>query len=127
MSNTKLALSALAITGLILLAGCLTGCTTAVNSGHIVSVTERGFGIRVAQSTQNQTPEISLGFFSSAVVLEPVSTNALSAPNFANTFSIDQSVTPFSFGVNETIASGNYRTGNTMATNQVASEPAIAK
>ena len=106
----------------------LAGCTSAINSGHIVSVTERGFGILIAQSTQNQTPEIKLGFFSSAVVLEPVTTNGtLTAPNFANTFAIDQSTAPFNFGVDETIASGNYMTGNPLnSTNaSMASKPIV--
>lgn len=106
------------------------GCTSALNSGHIVSVTERGFGIDIiTTSTANGTPQIKLGFFSSAVVLEPVATNAvLTAPNFANTFAIDQTASPFAFGVNETIASGSYQTGNVMSTNTaIASQPVVPK
>lgn len=106
------------------------GCTSALNSGHIVSVTERGFGIDiVTTSTANGTPQIKLGFFSSAVVLEPTVTNAtLTAPNFANTFAIDQTASPFAFGVNETIASGSYQTGNVMDTNTaIASQPVVPK
>jgi hypothetical protein len=103
------------------------GCTSAITSGHVVSVTERGFGIIVAQSTAQETPEVKLGFFSSAVVLEPTVTNAnLTAPNFANTFALGQSINPFAFDVNETIASGNYQTGNSLgASNPIAAQPIV--
>jgi hypothetical protein len=113
----------------LVLAGLVTGCTSAINSGHVVSVTERGFGIIIAQSTQNQSPEIKLGFFSSAIVLEPCVTNAtLTVPDFANTFALDQAASPFSFGVDETIASGRYQTGNPLSpSNSIASQPIVPK
>lgn len=110
----------------LLLCGCLHENTQAI-CGHVVSVTHRGFGIRVAQNpTSGGTPAVDLGFFSSTVLVEPLSTNNLFAPNIANTFAIDQNVTPFSFGVNETFASGNYYTGNLLNTNQpVSSKPVV--
>lgn len=104
------------------------GCSSAINSGHVVSVTERGFGIVIAQSTAQETPEVKLGFFSSAVVLAPTVTNqTLTAPNFANTFALGQSINPFAFDVNETIASGNYQTGQSAggATNPIAAQPIV--
>lgn len=118
----------------LLLTSCLavaaipvvTGCTTAIGSGKVISVSERVFGIRIAQQTQNQTPEIDLGFCSSTVRLIPTSTNApIQVPAYADTFAIAQSATPFDFNVNETTAAGGYQTGN--GTNQVAAQPIIPK
>ncbi|HEY1788579.1 MAG TPA: hypothetical protein VGJ73_10510 [Verrucomicrobiae bacterium] len=95
------------------------GCTAVLNSpqGKILSVTERGIGFEVAQSTQNETPEVKFGFFSSAVVILPTSTNAPTySPNFANTFDFAQSGA-LQMGIGENIASGNYQTLQPGATN----------
>lgn len=114
---------------LLLAAMFFTGCASSPGRvGHVVSVTERGFGLQFETTTEpQQTPKVKLGFFSSTVFVEPVVTNAqATVPQFANTFAIQQSLSPFDFGVNETLASGNYRTGNPIsASNSVASEPAI--
>ena len=116
------------LAGLVVVSGVtmlMAGCTTAVGSGRVVAVTERGFGIKIAQQTQNQTPEIALGFFSSTVELIPTATNAvLNTPDFANTFAIGQSGAPFVFDVNETTASGRMMTG---AGTNIASQPIVPK
>jgi cystathionine beta-lyase/cystathionine gamma-synthase len=86
-------------------------CETALNSGHVVSVTERVYGLKVAQATQNETPEIEIGFSSTTVVLMPTITNqTLNVPAIADTFSLDQTST-FALGIGETFASGVYQTG----------------
>jgi hypothetical protein len=107
------------------------GCTSIVNtpSGKILSVTERGIGFKVtAQSTASQTPEVVFGFFSSAVVVLPTSTNTPTySPNFANTFDFAQSGA-LSLGIGENIASGNYQTRAPGVTNSaVATQPVVAK
>ena len=109
------------------LAGCSTGSIQV--PGRVVSVTERGFGVQVEATTAtSQTPKVRLGFFSSTVFIEPVVTQAVYVASVANTFAIDNSATPFAFGVNETMARGDYRAGNTInATNAIASEPAIPR
>ena len=107
-----------------------TGCTSVVNSpsGKILSVTERGIGFKVAQSTSSQTPEVLFGFFSSAVVLLPTSTNGpISSPNFAITFDFAQAGA-LQLGIGENIASGNYQTLTPGQTNSaVATQPVVAK
>jgi hypothetical protein len=86
-------------------------CETALNSGHVISVTERVYGLKVAESTQNETPEIEIGFSSSTVVLMPTVTNTvLNVPAIADTFSIDQT-SALGLAVGETFASGDYQTG----------------
>ncbi len=108
------------------LAAFTPGCSTAIGSGKVISVSERGFGIKIAQQTQNQTPEVMLGFFSTTVRLIPTSTNAaIRVPDYADTFAIQQSANPFDFNVNETTASGTYQTGS--PTNQVAAQPIVPK
>jgi hypothetical protein len=107
------------------------GCTSIINTptGKILSVTERGIGFKVtAQSTATQTPEVVFGFFSSAVVLLPTSTNAPTySPNFANTFDFAQSGA-LSLGIGENIASGNYQTLTPGATNSaLATQPVVPK
>ncbi len=101
------------------------GCATAIGSGKVIAVTERGFGLKLAQQTQNQTPEVMLGFFSSTVELIPTSTNAaIQTPDYANTFSLGQSGAPFVFDVNETTASGRMQAG---AGTNIASQPIVPK
>jgi hypothetical protein len=102
-----------------------TGCVTAIKQGDIVSITERGFGVKVtATSSTTQTPEVWLGFYSSTVSMIPTSTNAVWSPNFANTFAIGQKAVPFTFDVGESIASGDYQTDD--STN-VTSQPVVPK
>lgn len=119
--------SLLIVCGLLVATAAInTGCTTAIGSGKVISVSERVFGIRIAQQTQNQSPEIDLGFSSSTVRLIPTSTNApIQVPAYADTFNIQQAATPFDFNVNETTASGGYQTGG--ATNSVAAQPIVPK
>lgn len=107
-----------------------TGCQSSSSLvGHNVTVTQRGFGVAIDYSSASSSPEIKLGFFSSQVVSEPVATNELYIPEFANTFSLDNSTsTGISLGVNETVASGHYMTGNVSSptnANTVASQPVI--
>lgn len=115
------------LVGVIGASFALYGCAnTPPLVGRIVSVTDRGFGIHLSTtSAASQTPEIQAGFFSQTVMVEPVATNTVSVPSFANTFSLDNSAMPFSFGVDETIASGNYQTGS--GTNNISAQPIIPK
>lgn len=108
----------------LLFAGCASNPAVV---GHVVSVTDRGFGVNIqTASSPNSTPTVKLGFFSQTVFIEPVATNAtLETPAVANTFALDNTGTPFAFGVNETIASQDYQTGS--ATNSIAAQPIIPK
>ena len=99
---------------LLLPALVLTGCTSMVNTpqGKILSVTSRGFGIRItATGSTTDTPEIDCGMFAQTVTLIPTATNGpVSSPNFANSASVDNTVNPFSITGDENTASGNYQT-----------------
>jgi len=106
-------------TGTAALLLALTGCVSLVNTpqGKIMSVTERGVGMVIAQSPANQTPEVKFGFFSSTVVLVPTSTNGpTQAPNYANTFGFAQTGA-LQLGIDEQIASGNEQTSQPGGTN----------
>ena len=109
----------------------ITGCTSVINDpqGKIVSITERGLGFQVdATSSTTQTPKVTFGFFSSAVVMEPTSTNGpLSAPNFANQFSFDQSGA-LQLGIGENLSSGNAQTLAAGSTNSApTTQPIVPK
>lgn len=123
--KNKLVVLALAVGGL-----ALAGCSSVINTpqGKILSVTERGIGFEVSQSTQTQTPEVKFGFFSSAVVILPTQTNGpVESPNFANTFDFSQQGA-LSLGIGENIASGNYQTLTPGATNSApATQPIVPK
>jgi hypothetical protein len=117
----------------VLAMGCFTqGCTSVINTpqGKIVSVTERGVGFVVGESTTTQTPEVKFGFFSSAVVIEPTSTETngvINSPNFANTFDFDQTGA-LQLGIGENISSGNYQTSKPGQTNSaIATQPILPK
>ncbi len=108
-----------------------TGCTSIVNTpgGKIVSVTERGLGFHAKMtSTTTQTPDFVFGFWSSAVVIIPTSTNSPTySPNFANTFDFGQTGL-MQLGIGENIASGSYQTLTPNSTNSsVATQPIVAK
>ncbi len=63
--------------------------------GHVVSVTDRGFGVQIQSSTvsANSLPTVKLGFFSSNVVIEPVLTNAVAqVPSIASHARFPQSL-----------------------------------
>lgn len=121
----RIILSVLAV-GLL----CLTGCVHILNQpqGKILSVTERGIGFEVTQNAANQSPEVKFGFFSSAVVILPTSTNGpISSPNFANTFDFAQSGA-LSLGIGENISSGNYSTFHPGDTNSApVTTPVVPK
>jgi predicted small secreted protein len=103
------------------------GCTTALGTGKVVSVTERGIGFKVAQAVANQTPEVTFGFFSSTVVLVPTSTNAdLKTPNYGNTFDFNQGGA-LNLGIGESLATGNFQTAKANETNAITSQPIIPK
>ena len=112
-----------------LLACCLLttvpACETALNSGHVVSVTETVLGFKIAQAVANETPEVDFGYSRSTVVLEPTITNqTINVPGIANTFGFNN--TSFlDFGLDETFASQSYQTGNN--TNDISSQPIIPK
>lgn len=108
-----------------------TGCVSAIkavgDSKAIVSVTETTLGLRLAEATQNQTPEFDFGYHRTTVVLEPASTNGpIYAPNYANTFSFDQNST-LSFALDESVASGIYQTASPNGTNRISSQPIVPK
>lgn len=99
------------VAALVGISAALSACSSVINTpqGKIVSVTERGVGFVVGESTTTQTPEVKFGFFSSAVVIEPTSTQTngvINTPNFANNFSFDQTGA-LQLGIGENIASGN--------------------
>src|SRR5580658_9634789 len=104
-------------------AALLCGCRTALNSGHVVSVTTSGIGLHVVTSstTADAAPEFSFGFFRPTVLLEPVSTNAMLVPNVADTFSYDQTST-FGLGIGENFASGTYQALTPNGTNTLAAQ-----
>jgi hypothetical protein len=113
---------------LMALALCCFGCKTSSN-GHVLVVTDRFFGFEADENPVNQSPRLRAGFGSQQVMIEPVNTNALYTPSVASTFSLDNSGSPFTLGINETFASGGtagYRTGNTSTPNSLlAAEPAL--
>jgi hypothetical protein len=107
-----------------LLAPLLGGCASeAIRAGDIVSITQRTFGVKVGQAPANGSPEVSLGLIATTVQFTPTSTNALYSPKYANTFKIGQSAVPFTFDVDETIASGDVQTGSTTNLTSVAIIP----
>jgi hypothetical protein len=124
--KNKIALAILSL-GVLLVAGC----NSIINNpqGKILSVTERGIGFKVtSNSASTGTPEVVFGFFSSAVVLVPTSTNTpVNSPNFANTFDFAQSGA-LQLGIGENIASGNYETLQPGTTNSATStQPIVPK
>ena len=100
-----------------------TGCTSIVNDpqGKVVSVTTRVFGVDISMTdTTTQTPSVKIGFVSQNVTLEPTSTNGpIYSPNFANTFG-DTSTSLLDWGIDESLASGNYETLSPGGTNSAA-------
>lgn len=113
---------------LVALTGCVSAIKATADGKVAITVTEKVFGVIVAQSTQNQPPQIQLGFITSVVKLTPCSTNGpLWAAPTADTFSIGNNAVPFSFDVTETDATGNYQTGNANSTNTVTSQPIVPK
>lgn len=98
--------------------------------GKILSVTERGFGLWVGQSQSTQTPEVKLGFFSSAVVIVPTgrdTNGVVQSPNFANTFDVGNHGA-LNLDIKENIASGNYQTLAAGLTNSaVTTQPITPK
>lgn len=111
-------------TGLAILA---VGCTSqAIKSGDIVSITERNFGVHVASvSSSTGSPDVMLGFNSTTIQFTPTVTNGtIASPTYANSFKIGQAAVPFTFDVDENIASGNVQIGP--ATNTV-STPIVPK
>jgi hypothetical protein len=117
----KTTIKILSITiSLILLASLQTGCVERIMNtpeGKIVSITQRGIGFVIDQSPTTESPEVKFGFFSSAVVIEPTSTNApIYSPNFANTFDFSQAGA-LQLGIGENFSSGNYATYQAGGTN----------
>lgn len=125
--NTKLFKPVIPV---VLCALCLiqSGCVTAIKHGNVVSITESGLGVKVSTANSStQTPDVTLGFFRTQVTLLPTGTNGVPpvAPNVAATFKASQSAAPFNFGVDETIAAGNYQTGAN--SNNISSQPVVPK
>jgi hypothetical protein len=108
----------------------LVGCVHILNQpqGKALSVTERGLGLQISYAPQSQSPEVKLGFFSSAVVILPTQTNGtVNTPNFANTFDFNQSGA-LTLGIGENIASGNYQTSQAGNTNSaITTQPILPK
>ena len=124
-TNTSLLIATLSL-GLL-----AAGCSTTLNTpqGKIVSITERGIGFEVTATDEaTESPKVKFGFFSSAIVIEPTSTNGPTySPNFANTFDFSQAGA-LSLGIGEDVASGNDQTLEPGATNSVAvTQPIVPK
>ncbi|MDB6018437.1 MAG: hypothetical protein JWR19_2926 [Pedosphaera sp.] len=120
----KMIPAALALSASLLLTGC---ASEAIKAGDIISITQRTFGIKVGQAPANGSPEVTLGLIATTVQFTPTSTNGpVFAPNYANTFKIGQSAVPFSFDVDETIASGNIQTGAGSNTTSIAIIPGLS-
>ena len=107
------------------------GCSTTLNTpqGKILSITERGIGLEVTATDETtQSPRVRFGFFSSAIVIEPTSTNAPTySPNFANTFDFNQAGA-LSLGIGENIASGDDQTLQAGGTNSApVTQPILPK
>ena len=99
--------SALLIGGLALGLATLTGCTTALDSTKIISVSQRCFGVTVETvSSTSATPNIKLGFCSTVWHMTPTSTNHIYAPDTMDTFSMSQSINPFATDISENTGSG---------------------
>lgn len=114
---------------LILLCFLLAGCETVINTpqGKVISVTERGLGFHVKMNSETTgTPDVTFGFWSSAVVLLPTSTNHLNAPNFDNTFTFDQTGA-LQLGIGEHITSGAYAPYVAVGTNVVVATNTVTK
>ena len=115
---------------LLVAALAVTGCTSVMNTpgGKIVSITERGLGLKLSQNSATQTPEGWLGFFSSTIMFVPTTTNGtVGAPNFANTFDASNSGM-FDTAIGENLASGNYSTFEPGQTNSApATVPIVPK
>lgn len=97
----------------------LTGCSTVINDpeGKVISVSERGIGFHIkANSETTGTPDVTFGFWSSAVVFLPTSTNMLHTVNFENVFTFDQTGA-LQLGIGEHICSGNYMPSIGVGTN----------
>ena len=123
--NTKIriGLQACALAAMAFLTGCVSAITATGNGKVITSVTETTLGLKVSQQTQSQTPEVSFGYNRVTVVLEPANTNGpIYSPNYANTFGFDQS-SVMGFGLDESVASGNYQTAKPNGTNTTSSQP----
>jgi hypothetical protein len=69
----NLTLAASAASALVLTSGCVHILNQP--QGKALSVTERGLGLQISYAPQSQSPEVKLGFFSSAVVILPTQTN----------------------------------------------------
>lgn len=122
----------LLIIGALCAASLLTGCVSAITEtgkGKVItSVTTTTLGLRIAQQTQSQTPEVTFGYHRDTVVLEPANTNGpIYAPNYANTFEFDQT-SMAGFGLDESVASGSYQTAKPFnGTNNITSQPILPK
>ena len=100
------------LTGGLLLAVSLAGCTTALNSDKIISVKQRCFGVVVeTTSTTANAPNVKLGFCSTVWQMIPTSTNALFAPDYVDTFDLHQDINPFATGISENTGSGTVMIG----------------
>jgi hypothetical protein len=97
---------------LLPLAACLSGCTTAIQHGNIISVKQRVFGLCVGTDAVNNTPKVQFGLTTTVVQFIPTSTNStIAAPRFFDTFEIDSTGNPFKTGVRENTGAGDVAIG----------------
>ena len=90
----------------------LTGCSTAYKSDKITSIKTRTFGLQIEQSTTTATPALRLGLITTVIQLIPTSTNGpIQTPKFFDTFEIQNTGNPFTFGVIENTGSGDVMIG----------------
>ena len=101
----------LLLCGLLLSLGFV-GCKTALDSSKIISVKQRCFGLIVETvSTTSASPNVKLGFCSTVWQMIPTSTNAIFAPQYADTFDMQQSINPFATDITENTAAGSEMVG----------------
>lgn len=95
----------------LLALGC-SGCTTALQSDKIISVSQRCIGLTVETvSTTSSTPNVKFGFCSTVWHMTPTSTNHIFAPDTMDTFSMSQSINPFATDISENTGSGTVMLG----------------
>lgn len=108
------------------LAFAVVGCGTVYNSNKITAVKERGFGIVIAESAANQTPEMKMGFFSSVIQIIPTATTTngtIETPRYMDTFELEGSANPLDTSIKENTGTGKVLVGSGTNDTSKAIEP----
>lgn len=91
----------------ILAAGCATDPS---KYGNIIAFKQRTLGLKLGQSTINQTPEIQFGLITTVFQLIPTDTNTLHSPRYFDTYDM-KSTWGTGIGVTENTGAGEVMTG----------------